>query len=270
MVIGLVAGPFQQHLAQWWYEQNRPTDLPTPLTEVPVDQISSSPASDSDTQPSRSTDSVPSKDLSSPITNLPDRQAGHRSSIPDSLNLAVPFTSQAPHANWDARHEEYCEEASALMVGRYFQGRSIGTIDEADAAMRELEQWQLEHLGYFESTTAAETKQMIEDVYHVSVSTVHEVTSESIKRALADGQLVILPAAGRELGNPYFQRPGPVYHMLVVKGYTADGQFITNDPGTRRGADFIYPADRLLDAVGDYNHGDPASGEQVMLVVGPR
>ena len=36
-----------------------------------------------------------------------------------------------------------------------------------------------------------------------------------IKEFLMAGKLVIVPAAGRQLGNPYYKAPGPVYHMLV-------------------------------------------------------
>src|ERR1043166_5721644 len=43
-------------------------------------------------------------------------------SLPASLLLPVPFTPQAPYANWDQLHNEACEEASSLMAGAYFAG----------------------------------------------------------------------------------------------------------------------------------------------------
>ncbi|MBI4032538.1 C39 family peptidase [Candidatus Berkelbacteria bacterium] len=239
-----------------WYERTRPTSLPT---AQPADAFASKPTEerkDEGTEGPTPDETVVDESIRSSVPQLPS-----------SLNLDVPFTSQAPFANWDAAHEEYCEEASALMAGRFFQGRSITGPDDAEAAMGELVTWELEHLGYFESTTAQETARMIREVYGLAVTLVTDVSDEAIKQALADGKLIILPAAGRELGNPYFQRPGPVYHMLVVKGYTESSQFITNDPGTRRGADFIYDTDVLIRAVGDWNSGDPANGQSVMLVV---
>ena len=60
---------------------------------------------------------------------------------------------------------------------------------------------------------------------------------------------------------------GPLYHMLVVKGYTKDGTIITNDPGTRRGADFLYDPDALFNAVHDWNGGNVNEGAKVMVVV---
>ena len=39
--------------------------------------------------------------------------------------------------------------------------------------------------------------------------------------------------------------------MLVVIGYTDDG-FITNDPGTKRGEQYWYKTETLLDAIHDW------------------
>ena len=45
--------------------------------------------------------------------------------------------------------------------------------------------------------------------------------------------------------------------MLVIKGYDAEtDQFITNDPGTRRGAGYRYAAAALFAAINDYPTGD--------------
>ena len=56
--------------------------------------------------------------------------------------------------------------------------------------------------------------------------------------------------------------------MLIIKGYTKEGNFITNDPGTRRGADFIYSPGVLMNAIHDWNGGDVDNGKKVMIVVG--
>lgn len=251
VTLGVLLGPFQQRLAQTLYEAQRPLQFPP------------------ETLANREANSEPVPEAQEPETDSTPALAPPTQSAPDAINLAVPFTAQAPHGNWDADHEEYCEEASALMAARFFQNQPIHSPDEAENALAELKAWQLHRFGYFESTTAAETAEMIRSVYALTAEIQNEVTADTIKYELAQNHLVLLPAAGRELGNPYFQRPGPVYHMLVVKGYTADGQFITNDPGTRRGADFVYDEDQLLDAVGDYNHGDPANGPRAMIVVSP-
>ena len=258
LIVGIVFGPGQQRLAQWWYEHKKPTELPI---AVPVDKPDNQTTIESVNDAEQQTTSEPDEKLSTINYQL------STDSVLEELNLAVPFTSQAPLFIWDATHEEYCEEASALMVGRYFQGRGIDDPADADQAMGELAAWETENLGTFTSTTADETARMIREVYGLDVTLSTNVNELLIKQALVAGQLIVLPAAGRELGNPYFKRPGPIYHMLVVKGYTSDGRFITNDPGTKRGADFVYKPQILIDAVGDWNNGDPAQGQKVMLVI---
>jgi len=51
--------------------------------------------------------------------------------------------------------------------------------------------------------------------------------------------------------NPYFSGEGPWYHMLVLTGY-GWWDFITNDPGTRRGAGYEYRFSTLLNAIHDW------------------
>lgn len=212
--------------------------------------------------------------LPQPINQNGNRNAAVEPSVPAVLpaemNLKVPFTSQAPHANWDEDHEEFCEEASVLMVGRYFSQRTIADKDDAEQALQQLKARELELFGYFKDTTAAETAQLLEDRYPVETELLTDPTAEQIRQAVAAGFPVIIPAAGRQLNNPNFKQPGPLYHMLVVKGYLKDGQFITNDPGTRKGADYLYPAERILTALHDWNGGDVDRGARVVIVVSPR
>jgi hypothetical protein len=81
------------------------------------------------------------------------------------------------------------------------------------------------------------------------------------------GVPVIIPASGKELQNPNFRNGGPPYHMLVMKGYLADGRWIVNDPGTRKGADYLYGKQLLLNAVHDWNGGDVPRGSSVAFVI---
>lgn len=188
---------------------------------------------------------------------------------PTELNLAIPFTSQAPHANWDLPYQEACEEASILMSARFLQERSIAGADDADAAIVELVNYNVDELGQPIDTTAKQTAKIIEEFYDLQAEVLHDWTWDDVKQALAQGNPVIFPAAGRELGNPNFTAPGPIYHMLVVKGYT-DSVVITNDPGTRKGADYQYSYDTLMQANHDWNGGDVAAGDKVIIIVKPQ
>ncbi len=195
--------------------------------------------------------------------------------LPAEKNLAVPFTSQAPKGVWDADHEEFCEESAVAMAGRFFQGKKFTSTDDADDALFALKDWEIDHLGFFFDTTAAETAQMAEGIYGVKVTLKVNPTVTDIKRAIADGHVVIVPAAGRELGNPNFTAPGPIYHNLVVRGYTKDGKFITNDPGTRKGEAYVYDQDIVMSAMHDWvpngarttAANGTADGRKVVLIV---
>lgn len=194
--------------------------------------------------------------------------AGAASTLPTSKNLNVSFTSQAPYAVWDEDHNEFCEEASVLMVARFWQGRRIANRDDAERSLQRLKRWQLKRFGYFKDTTAEETATILREYYKLkNVAVIKNPSITAIKREVAAGRPVIVPAAGRLLGNPYFRRPGPLYHMLVIKGYTKDGKFITNDPGTRRGANFLYKPSVIMKAMHDWNGGDVVHGQKVVIVV---
>lgn len=189
--------------------------------------------------------------------------------LPPQTNLAIPFTSQAPSKNWGLPYAEFCEEASALMAASYINGWTIPTVDFAEQKLNEIKDFEEQRFGYYKDTTAEETAIILREFYHLNkVQVLYDPTINDIKKAIADGKAVMAPMAGRLLGNPYFQSPGPIYHMLVIKGYTKEGNIITNDPGTRRGADFIYSPSVIMNAIHDWNKGDVESGRKVVIIVG--
>ncbi len=198
----------------------------------------------------------------------PDETAPVLSAIKPEINLAVPFTSQAPESNWDLPYQELCEEASAYMVAEYYFGKPEGKIDaiEANTALLEAIAFEEDYLGTYLDTTAEETASFIEAYYGLEAEVLQNPTVEQIKAEVAAGRPVIVPAAGRELGNPNFTGEGPLYHMLVIKGYTADS-FITNDPGTRNGENYVYNIATIMAAMGDWNDGSPATGAKVVIFV---
>lgn len=193
--------------------------------------------------------------------------------VPAKLGLPVLFAQQAPFANWDEVHEETCEEASMIMVARYFKGQPLTeTIMEEE--LQKILKWQ-EDRGYKVDATAGETIQILKDYFKLEARLSEEVTADRIKYELSQGNLIIVPAAGREFNNPNFKQPGPIYHMLVVKGYN-DREFITNDPGTRKGNGYKYSYETLLGATHDWDHelakdgmtdAEMAQGRKIMIIV---
>ncbi len=191
--------------------------------------------------------------------------------LPLQFNLAVPFTSQAPGGDWSEPYQEACEEASLYMVHRYYEGDPSGSIDPAtaDAGIWEVVNFENALFGFYKDTTASQTAVLVEQMWgYERVDVLEDPTVDEIKAHVAAGRPVIVPAAGRQLGNPFFTPPGPFYHMLVIKGYTED-TFITNDPGTRRGENYSYDFDVLMNAIHDWNDGDVENGKKVAIVMYP-
>lgn len=200
-----------------------------------------------------------------PAQNLPPPQASPltpppSSTVPKSKLLSVPFTPQAPTANWDELHNEACEEASAIMAHAYFSG--ITQQDKLDPNFVETElakitDWEKQTFGYYLDINSTETARLLEEIYGLTAEVRTSFTENTIKEELAKGNLILFPAAGRLLGNPNFRAPGPPYHMVVIKGYT-QANFITNDPGTRNGQSYPYSYEVLYNANGEWDHQEHA------------
>lgn len=189
--------------------------------------------------------------------------------FPQTVNLNVPFTSQAPSGSWVLPFKEACEEASILMLDKFYKKQSFTSVGETEEEIKKIVSFEEQELDFHLDTNAQETAQILKSYFgYQNVRVVDDITVNDIKRELAEGRPVIVPAAGRMLGNPYYRQPGPLYHMLVVKGYTAT-KFITNDPGTRRGKDFTYSFNTLYNAIHDWNNGNVNEGRKMMIVVEP-
>lgn len=189
-------------------------------------------------------------------------------SIPAEFNLDVPFTVQAPLGVWDALHDDACEEASAIMTSSFIFKKLIPDAAYADKEILKIVDWENTNFGFSKDTDAKKTAEILQKFYGLkNVEVKYDIALDNIKAAVASGFPVIVPAAGRELHNPYYRAPGPLYHMLVVKGYTKDGKIITNDPGTKHGENYVYDGQVLWNAIHDWNGGDVLNGKKAMIVV---
>lgn len=260
LVGGLNAPKIANWYQRWSYESNKidlskiPTPSPT-LTATPTPTPTPTPTSTATPAPIVTASPTP-------------KPAGLPSSI---LIKGVPFTSQAPHGNWDETHEETCEEASLLIIHKYLQGdrRSRLPADEAEKDLQDIIAWEKQNFGTYFDTTAAQSVQMAKEYYgHPNTYVKYDIKSEDIKKEIAAGNPVIVPAAGRLLKNPYYTAPGPIYHHLVIIGYTSS-EFITNDVGTRHGLGFRFPITRVMEAIHDWagNKDNILEGRKAMIVV---
>ena len=192
-----------------------------------------------------------------------------KNQLPAEINLKVPFVLQAPFAVWDALHEDACEEASMMMLDAFYKKKTDFTKQEMEDGIQKVVAWEKQKFGFFEDTTVDQTVTVLQEFFGLTdVKAVFDVTIEDIKKEVASGRPVVIPAAGRLLFNPNSRGGGPPYHMLVIKGYTKNGYFITNDPGTKRGADYIYKIDLLYKAIHDWvPGGNVLDGRKAMIVV---
>ncbi|MDA2935766.1 C39 family peptidase [Patescibacteria group bacterium AH-259-L05] len=171
--------------------------------------------------------------------------------IKPGVNLVVPFTVQAPYANWDDLHNEAYEEA-VLIMAKYWLDNFELNKETAEQEILDVVAWQEENFGghydlqVLDIVDLARRYFNIEKIYYSSVNSI-----DDIKYQLSNGNLVITPMAGRLLNNPYYKSPGPPYHTVVVKGYD-ENNIITNDPGAQRGADFSYSYDKFFESIHDW------------------
>ncbi len=204
----------------------------------------------------------------STTTSLRESVAPSPVPIPDTFQLSVPFTSQAPEKNWNQPWQDACEEAVLLMLDAYYKGYSLSPLFARDELLKILAYE--DTLGYGGSIEIEKIKQVGMDTLHLEKhgkpTIVQHPTAEDIKRYIAAGKPVLVVADGKILPNPHFTNGGPEYHALIVTGYTAD-TFITNDPGTQFGEHFVYQIDELMNAIRDWNGGNVKEGRRVIMVI---
>lgn len=191
-----------------------------------------------------------------------------------SVQLQVAFTSQAPKGQWsDERFQDACEEASALMAIGWVNGTQILEPEVVTRKIESIAAFQEEKFGGFVDTSVADTVERIFKQYYAygRVEAKPVANMEAIVRELVMGHLVIVPTDGQKLGNPNFINGGPERHNLVITGYDLEKkQFVTNDPGTRKGKDYRYDQEVLFAAIRDYPSGDHEPIEKIekrMIVV---
>jgi hypothetical protein len=189
--------------------------------------------------------------------------------IPLTYNLKVAFATQAPFRNWNQPFEDACEEASAIIVDHYYKNQSFTQQIIKDEILKMID-WEIKRFGINKNLTAAETATILKEYLgYKKIEIIANPTINEIKKQISQQRPVIMPAAGRLLANPYFKNPGPIYHMLIIKGYTED-KFITNDPGTNtKGEDFLYKFDNLMTAMHEWNEADILQGSKKIIVVYP-
>lgn len=166
--------------------------------------------------------------------------------------IPVPFTVQAPDANWGQPWQDTCEETVIAMVDFFYTGNSF-TKDTAKKAILNIINIKEKYIGKSIDENAETIIYLINNFLPWEAYTVKNPTLIDIKSEIDNNRPVILPVHGKYLYNPYFKNGGPDYHTIVISGYDdAKQEFIVQEPGTKYGLDFHYSYDTILSAMHDY------------------
>ena len=232
-------------------------DRPTSTVRVPTSTVKNNTENENQSSVNTSTPATSTSTRSSPAA------------LPASINLPVPFTSQAPEKKWEQPWQDACEEATILMLDAYYKGYGLSPLFAKDELVKMVETE--EERGWGLSIELEKIRQLMQeygsyDSKNWKLRIVEDPTVEDLKRFIANRQPVLVVADGKVLDNPHFRNGGPEYHTLIIRGYTPT-HFISNDPGTQFGENFIYTYENLMESIRDWNGGKVKEGRRVVMVV---
>lgn len=194
--------------------------------------------------------------------------------LPASKKLEVAFIPQAPYHDWSEPWQNACEEAALLTLHHYIKGDKSVSKEKVKQEILDMIDWQMKYFGSHKDLKTHEIADIAKEYLgYQDVKVSYDIGIEDIKKEIANNNPALIPAAGRVLNNPNFTAPGPYYHNLVVIGYT-ENRIITNDPGTRKGANFEYTYDNFYNSIHDFVDGADKKhpekmleGRRVMIVI---
>lgn len=188
-----------------------------------------------------------------------------------SKSLNVPFTVQAPDADWRQPWQDACEETAIAMVDFFYANKTF-TTETAKTEILKILDIKNKYIGESLDENADTVVEIINDFLPWEAYIKENPTIEDIKTQIDNGYPVILPAHGKYLYNPHFKNGGPDYHSLVISGYDDDKQqFITQEPGTRWGLDFRYSYGTIENAMHDFLPGlQTKNGRKVAVFTRPQ
>ncbi len=189
----------------------------------------------------------------------------------EMANLSVPHIWEIPNGAWVPPWSGACEEASMMMVERYYLGnRGVSYSNtEMQLIMQPLFAIEDHLFGSNSDTNSTRTLKVINDFTSFDATSKQNPSLDDIKSELRRGHPVISLHYGYSLNNPLhrFRRGGSSYHMMVITGFDEDKkEFLVNDPELKNGLDFRYPYDIILGSLHDFNHATKkADGPPVVL-----
>jgi len=177
-----------------------------------------------------------------------------------TVNLPVPFTSEAPDGLMVGNWKNACEEASIVMVEQYYFGNSETNLTKSEAKNLMTGYFTIENkiFGSNANANAAQINKLLTEYSPYATGTIaRNPTLTQIKNELTAGRPVIVLVYGKGLNSRIdFLAGGSYYHTFVIRGFDdTTGEFIVNDDGDlTMGLDLRYKYDTILGALHDYNY----------------
>lgn len=179
--------------------------------------------------------------------------------------LAVPFTSQSPRGIWIEPWQNACEETVTIMVDHFYKGDTSLSTHAAETSILWMYNTKTRRFGWSLDENASTIVQWINDYLPWEAHVVETPTIAMMQAEIDAGRPIILPVYAPYLSNPFFSGFF-AYHTIVLSGYDDEKKvFITQEPGTRRGANFTYSYETILKAMHDFVPGGTHTSRQVAI-----
>jgi len=165
--------------------------------------------------------------------------------------LRISFYSQAPFGHWVEPYANACEETSILMVDSFYNKKNYDT-KQANEQILKIVKIKNKFFGESLDESAQKIVDYINNFTNFEAFTKNNPTIEEIKKELDANRPIILPTFAKLLKNKYYNTANLDYHVLVISGYDNEkNEFVTQDPGTRHGANLRYPISMIMSAMRD-------------------
>ncbi|MDD3145496.1 MAG: C39 family peptidase [Candidatus Gracilibacteria bacterium] len=192
------------------------------------------------------------------INNLQEKQDIN---FEKEKELDIKFYSQFPldistGKKYEEPYQNFCEEASLLNGYYYLIGKepNLKEYDKDLLKLKELED--LLFKGGYKHTSLEETLQLLiafqGDNQKVFGEIIENPAIEIIKENISKGNPIIAPGYGKGLSNNLFLGGGPIYHNLLIKGYT-EQNFIVNEVGVSKGDGYNYKINEIMENIHNFD-----------------
>lgn len=194
-----------------------------------------------------------------------------RTTTSSTVKLTVPYISQLPYGRLVRPWTEACEEASAIMVDRYYRGQTVVSVDASIGAMQPLFHFENQMFGSNDNSNAEDTAEFIRSKLSFVPTIVPNPSVDAIKKELVSQRPVIALVNRFSLYQDNTRKiPHTSFHVVVIIGFDDHtNEFTIHDPA--RAGTHTYSYERLLTALADYTKTTgEAGGEAVVLFTAPK